>query len=57
VERLAWCDWTILATNAPVEKLTPKEATVLYRTRWQGELLFKRWKSQGLAADRLSSRQ
>jgi hypothetical protein len=37
VERLAWCDWTILVTNAAVDKLTPKEATVLYRARWQVE--------------------
>jgi Transposase DDE domain len=50
-ERLAWCDWTILLTNVPVELLTPKEAAVLYRTRWQVELLFKRWKSQGLVAE------
>src|SRR5271169_4270393 len=33
-ERLAWCDWTILVTNVPVEMLTPKEAVVLYRARW-----------------------
>ena len=45
-ERLAWCDWTILVTSVPVEMLTPKEALVLYRARWQVELLFKRWKSQ-----------
>jgi hypothetical protein len=50
-ERLAWCDWTILLTNVPVELLTPKEAAVLYRARWQVELLFKRWKSQGLVAE------
>jgi len=50
-ERLAWCDWTILVTNVPVEMLAPKEATVLYRARWQVELLFKRWKSQGLVAE------
>src|SRR5208283_4791326 len=49
-ERLAWCDWTILVTNVPVEMLTPKEAVVLYRARWQIELLFKRWKSQDLVA-------
>jgi DDE family transposase len=49
--RLAWCDWTILVTNVPREKLTPTEATVLYRARWQVELLFKRWKSQGLVAE------
>lgn len=49
-ERLAWCDWTILVTNVPVEMLTPEEAVVLYRARWQVELLFKRWKSQDLVA-------
>jgi hypothetical protein len=47
-ERLQWCDWTILVTNVPVEKLTAEEAAILYRARWQVELLFKRWKSQDL---------
>ena len=50
-ERLAWCDWTILVTNVPGDLLTPKESAVLYRARWQVELLFKRWKSQGLVAE------
>ena len=49
--RLAWCDWTILVTSVPGDMLTPQEATVLYRARWQVELLFKRWKSQGLVAE------
>lgn len=49
-ERLAWCDWTILVTNIPEKMLTPAEAVVLYRARWQVELLFKRWKSQDLVA-------
>jgi hypothetical protein len=49
-KRLAWCDWTILVTNVPVALLTPKEAVVLYRARWQVELLFKRWKSLNLVA-------
>ena len=49
-ERLAWCDWTIMVTNVPMEKMTPEEAAVLYRARWQVELLFKRWKSQDLVA-------
>jgi hypothetical protein len=48
--RLAWCDWTILVTNVPVEMMTPQEAVVLYRARWQVELLFKRWKGQDLVA-------
>jgi Transposase DDE domain len=47
-ERLACCDWTILVTNVPAELLSPKEAAVLYRARWQIERLFKRWKSLGL---------
>lgn len=49
-ERLAWCDWTILVTSVPAEMMTPPEAVVLYRARWQIELLFKRWKSQDLVA-------
>jgi hypothetical protein len=44
--RLAWCDWTILVTSVPVKLMTPPEAVVLYRARWQIELLFKRWKTQ-----------
>jgi hypothetical protein len=49
-ERLAWCDWSILVTNVPAKLLTATEAAVLYRARWQIELLFKRWKSSGLIA-------
>ena len=37
-ERLAWCDWTILITNVPVALLSPAEAAVLYRARWQVEV-------------------
>lgn len=44
---LAQADWTILATNAPVEKLSVREALVLIRVRWQIELLFKLWKERG----------
>jgi hypothetical protein len=50
-ERLAWCDWTILVTNVPADLLTPQEVAILYRARWQVELLFKRWKSLGLIAE------
>jgi Transposase DDE domain len=49
-ERLAWCDWTILVTSLPEDLLTPPEAVILYRARWQVELLFKRWKSQDRVA-------
>jgi hypothetical protein len=52
-EQLAWCDWTILVTNCPAELLTWKEVVVLYRLRWQIELMFKLWKSHNhLAAYR-----
>lgn len=49
-DRLAWCDWTILVTSVPAEQLMAAEAIVLYRARWQIELLFKRWKSQDRVA-------
>ena len=44
---LAACDWEFLVTNLSEEKLSFKEAIVLYRARLQIELLFKRWKSYG----------
>jgi hypothetical protein len=46
-ERLALAGWTVLLTNAPVEKLNADEARVVAAVRWQMELLFKLWKSQG----------
>src|SRR5262249_50684657 len=45
--RLAAADWTIYLTNVPAERLTLQEALVLGHARWQIELLFKLWKSQG----------
>src|SRR5262249_60273548 len=45
--RLALAAWTIFVTNVPVERLTLWEGLVLGRMRWQIELLFKLWKSQG----------
>jgi len=52
-EQLDWCDWTLLVTNCPLELLTWKEVVVLYRVRWQIELMFKLWKSHNhLAAAR-----
>lgn len=50
---LAACDWEFLVTNlgddpsVAQEYVSLKEAIVLYRTRWQIELLFKRWKTYG----------
>ena len=47
-ERLTLCDWTVIVTNLPSEQLTFDEAFVLLGYRWQIELLFKLWKSEGL---------
>lgn len=43
----AWTGWTILTTNLSAEQATWQEVCVLYRVRWQIELLFKLWKSHG----------
>jgi hypothetical protein len=48
--RLAVADWTVLVTNLPVAMLSVVEALVLYRARWQIELVFKLWKAQGTVA-------
>jgi hypothetical protein len=42
--QMALCDWLVLATNVPAERLTAQELWVVYRCRWQVELLFKRGK-------------
>ena len=54
-KRLDWCDWMIFVTNTPQELLSPREIGVLYRARWQIELLFKRWKSLGAVAEMTGS--
>jgi hypothetical protein len=46
-ERLALCGWTVYITTVPAEKLSLAEALVLRGARWQVELLFKLWKSEG----------
>jgi hypothetical protein len=45
--QLALCDWVIFLTNVPAEQLPVAEVLVLARARWQIELLFKLWKSDG----------
>jgi hypothetical protein len=50
-DALEACHWTVVITNVPAKKLSYGEAFVLCRARWQIELLFKRWKSQGLIAE------
>ncbi len=44
---LALCEWVLLVTNIPPEKLQATDVLVLARVRWQIELVFKLWKSQG----------
>ncbi len=44
--QLALCDGLVLATNVAAERLTARELWVVYRRRWQIELLFKRGKQQ-----------
>lgn len=44
---LSLCGWTVFLTNVPEGMLTWREVWVVYRLRWQVELLFKRWKSLG----------
>ena len=44
--------WTIFITNCPPQLLGWKEVVVLYRARWQIELLFKLWKSHNRLAER-----
>lgn len=46
-QSLAWCDWNLLISNVGADKLSHSECFLLYGVRWQIELLFKCWKSQG----------
>lgn len=45
--QLLMCDWTVLITNVSEAVLSFAEAWELYCSRWQIELLFKRWKGLG----------
>lgn len=40
-----WNRYTIFITNAPESKLKGEELFVVYKLRWQIELIFKSWKS------------
>jgi hypothetical protein len=46
-ERLTLAGWDLFVTNAPPDLLATAEVLVVARVRWQIELLFKLWKSQG----------
>jgi hypothetical protein len=45
--QLALAAWTLFVTNVPPAQLSIKALLALARCRWQIELVFKRWKSQG----------
>lgn len=45
--KLDLCDWNILVTNAPAELLACWEVVAVRRVRWQVELVFKVFKSEG----------
>jgi DDE family transposase len=49
-EYLELLGWSLFVTNCTVEELTWKAVVVLYRARWQIELLFKLWKSHNRLA-------
>jgi hypothetical protein len=52
-EYLELLGWSLFVTNCSEEELTWKAVVVLYRARWQIELLFRLWKSHnGLAKHR-----
>jgi hypothetical protein len=46
-KKLDLCDWTILVSNAPASLVGVREAAVTRRVRWQVELVFKVFKSEG----------
>jgi Transposase DDE domain len=52
-EYLRWQEWTIFVTDCEPERLSWKAIVILYRVRWQIELMFKIWKSlNGLTTHR-----
>jgi len=46
-KKLDLCEWNVLVTNAPAELIGRWEAHALRRVRWQIELVFKVFKSEG----------
>jgi hypothetical protein len=55
-QRQSLADWTLFCTSVPPELLTGHEVLVVARVRWQIELLFKLWKSQGQLAHSRSAK-
>jgi hypothetical protein len=46
-EKLAWLAWNVYITNIPSTMLTLRQVVLIYALRWQIELLFRLWKSEG----------
>ncbi len=46
-KKLELCEWNILVTNAPQELISASEGWQIRRVRWQIELVFKVFKSEG----------
>jgi hypothetical protein len=46
-ERLKLAAWALLLSNAPEDKLSWTEVTIMARLRWQIGLIFKLWKTSG----------
>ena len=54
--KLALCDWNVYVTNTSGELLSIEEVVVFARLRWQIELMFKHWKSDGKLAQSRSQK-
>lgn len=46
-EQQALSQWSVYVTNVEAEKLTAGQVATVYAMRWQIELMFKLWKSEG----------
>lgn len=51
------CHWTVLWCNIPDDWLSARQLWLVYRLRWQVELLFKRFKSEGGLAQSKSGKR
>jgi hypothetical protein len=57
-KKLELCEWNVLVTNAPAEKISISDGWELRRVRWQIELVFRVFKSEGgLETTQARSRQ
>src|SRR5262249_48503620 len=46
-KKLDMCEWNVLVTNAPKELISASEGWEMRRVRWQIELVFRVFKSEG----------